>query len=1130
MFFVWQAKSQLPDYHVRLFDESYGFSSYSPQQIIQDQLDFVWILYRDRVQRFNGKQVKEFLPGERLLGVLCDRQNRLWVVGFHGVYLFINDHEGFKKLAFDTSGDFSMGHIFQLTGKPLWLQTSKGFYELDSSTLNFNKINLPELQVKLPIDIRHFSVFENTIFFSNSDSVFSVDLVNRSRVSLKGKDNYGYYSLSRNQLLLSTWNNISWWYDFANKRITPVKLNDKPKKENGFFLVNGIEKINEKEWLLVSTEGVYRFNIESGLFRKLKLYNKGKPLQNDRSITNLYFDRHQNIWMIYEYGLITFKPNQETIGLIRNFEPDPGKAWNNNVRNFMPDEKGNLWLGTANGFAYWDLNRNSFTAYTSKQGAADQINHPSIRGVYYDGKYVILGPTNGGIWLFDPVTKKYRKPLYENGPEGDTTRSRLQGDFIRQIKPIHNGNYIISAREGIYIMEGKTYKIRRFALPGKNENCIFSYQDSRKRIWIGSSTILHCLDSLMVYQFSVQPGIRNLYSMCELAPDEYLAGGFKGLTHIKISNGKTVVKKVNPFFENVIIASVIKDITGKIWLPSVNNYLYKYDPVNHTVDSFDQASNLQGNEFNYNCFYQSQDGMLFLGGINGINYFYPDKIGREKDSLHVSITKVTVNIDDTGYYHRSGTISLKHFQSSIEVAYISPCYSNSSQLQYRYRLQGVDTGWRSNGNNNSIRFTSLSPGRYIFNLAASVNGTDWFESGEKLFFVISPPFWKTWWFILLLSVTLVTSFYWWIHSLRERLRSEKMLNYFATSLYGQNTVDDIFWDVAKNCMAMLNFEDCVIYQYDEQKKELVQKAAYGSKNPDRHEILNPMKITLGQGIVGSVALSKKPEIVKNTSADKRYIVDDRHRFSEITVPVIVDGELFGIIDSEHTQKNYFRKYHLKLLNKIAEICAAKISRYIVEEKLRAKISRDLHDEMGSTLTSINIISKLVIQQSENNPGIQQQLSKIKEYSSTMMESMSDIVWAINPGNDRFEKLVLRIKEFTAEILEPVRINYYFREDGPLENIKLNLEQRKDIYMIFKEALNNAVKYSNATEINIMLQTGNKQLSMQITDNGNGFDTGKIYSGNGLKNMQSRAEQIKAFMEINSIKNTGTTIRLLIPLT
>lgn len=943
---------------MRVFDESYGFSSYNPYQIIQDKQDFLWILYSDRIQRFNGKQVKDFFPGDRLSRVLCDRQNRIWVAGVYNVYLFSNDHEGFKKLAFDSTGDILIGHIFQLPGKPVWLHTSKGFYELDNASLNFNKITWPELQAEFPLDIRHFSVFENTLFFSNSDSIFAFDVVNRSRRSLKGTNTYGYHGLNGHLLLLSTWKNTSWWYDFANNKITPVSLNDEPGKENNFFLITGLEKINEKEWMLVSKQGLYRFNISSGLFRKLKLYHKGKPLEIGGSINGLYFDRRQNIWMISENGLISFKPNQETIGLLRNFETEPGKAWNNNVRNFMADEKENLWFVTEDGFAYWDLRRNSFTVYASKQGALDQLNHPSIRGLYYDGKYLILGPTNGGIWLFDPAKKKYKKPLYETGPKGDTTRIRLENDFIKNINRLHNGNYIIAARDGIYIMEGKTYTISRFTLPGKIENNNFSYQDSRKRIWIGTNQALHCLDSQMIHQFRIQPGIRSFYSICELKPDEYLVGGNKGLVLLKFSNGNPIVKKVDPLFDNIIIAAVIKDKTGKIWLSTLNHYLYHYDPVKHKIDSFDHTDNLQGNEYNLNSFYLSPGGMLFLGGNNGINYFYPNKISWEEDSLQVSITKVSVNLDDTSYYHRTGTISLKHFQNSIELTYISPNYSNAEQLQYRYRLQGIDTGWRSNGNNNSIRFTSLSPGKYVFLLAASINGSDWFESREKLSFTIAPPFWKRWWFLALGLITIAVLS---VFLIRRRIRFiknreaektelqklkaagyqaqleiEQVINYFATSMNSVNSIDDILRDVAKNCISKLNFEDCVIYLTDEQRSVLVQKAAWGPKTTAQNKIINPIEIPFNKGIVGAVAVSGKAEIVNDTSTDERYIIDDIKRMSEITVPIVNNGKVMGVIDSEHSQKGFYTERHLQILATIASLCAGKIDIIRAGQQTREK--------------------------------------------------------------------------------------------------------------------------------------------------------------------------------------------------
>lgn len=383
--------------------------------------------------------------------------------------------------------------------------------------------------------------------------------------------------------------------------------------------------------------------------------------------------------------------------------------------------------------------------------------------------------------------------------------------------------------------------------------------------------------------------------------------------------------------------------------------------------------------------------------------------------------------------------------------------------------------------------------------------------------------------IILILLVIVLPVCLWIRFLHQKIRTGQILTYFATSLYGQNTIDDIFWDLAKNCISQLRLEDCVIYQYNSEKQVLVQRAAFGPKNPQKHEILNPIEIPLGNGIVGTVAKTGKAEIVTDTTKDSRYILDDFPRCSEITVPIIIDGEVFGIIDSEHHRKNYYTKWHLSLLEQMAEICAVKISKYIVEERLRSKIARDLHDEMGSTLTSINIISKMAMEQ-EANDSTRHQLSKIKDHSSTMMETMSDIVWAINPANDNFEKVLIRMKEFIAEIMEPAGISYFFRVDGDLELLSVNLEQRKDIYMIFKEAVNNAVKYSGATEVNTSIKWTNGMLQMVIMDNGKGFDLNQYSSGNGLKNMKGRAKDMQAEIRIDSIVGSGTSVMLRVPLT
>ncbi|HEY4656299.1 MAG TPA: histidine kinase [Cyclobacteriaceae bacterium] len=169
--------------------------------------------------------------------------------------------------------------------------------------------------------------------------------------------------------------------------------------------------------------------------------------------------------------------------------------------------------------------------------------------------------------------------------------------------------------------------------------------------------------------------------------------------------------------------------------------------------------------------------------------------------------------------------------------------------------------------------------------------------------------------------------------------TEEIINYFAISLFGQNTEDEVLWDLARNCISRLGFEDCVIYLVDERRRMLVQKAAYGPKNPKDFTIHQPLEIAVGKGIVGSVALSGVAEIIGDTSEDPRYIQDDAFRYSEICVPIVLEEKVIGVIDSENTERNFFTGKHLNALRLIASLCANKLIR------ARAETERRGHEKM-----------------------------------------------------------------------------------------------------------------------------------------------------------------------------------------
>ena len=199
------------------------------------------------------------------------------------------------------------------------------------------------------------------------------------------------------------------------------------------------------------------------------------------------------------------------------------------------------------------------------------------------------------------------------------------------------------------------------------------------------------------------------------------------------------------------------------------------------------------------------------------------------------------------------------------------------------------------------------------------------------------------------------------------------------------------------------------------------------------------------------------------------------------------------------------------------------------ERIRTRIAIDLHDDIGATLSSISLYSQaLKGQLKETNPNLERVLDKMGENSRDMVTSMSDIVWAINPENDDGEKLVNRMESYAADICAAKNIRLHFDADEKLNHQTLETEHRKNIYLIFKEAINNSVKYAHADAVWVKIIFQNKRLIMTIIDEGRGFDEATVKKGNGLKNLYTRAAEIKGSMLINSAAGKGTTVTLNCP--
>ncbi|GEM_PF-2689241 len=251
---------------------------------------------------------------------------------------------------------------------------------------------------------------------------------------------------------------------------------------------------------------------------------------------------------------------------------------------------------------------------------------------------------------------------------------------------------------------------------------------------------------------------------------------------------------------------------------------------------------------------------------------------------------------------------------------------------------------------------------------------------------------------------------------------------------------------------------------------------------------------------------------KNAQIESAKLEKAQQRlYYNIVVSLLVMGLLVGLL--LFSRYNYRKKLERKNLL-LAE---------------RNRISSELHDEVGSSLSAINLMSHAAMHtKTDNQQQAQDYLSSINTNSAKVMETISDIVWSMHPENDQMPRIIARMKNFCGEILEAVDTSYDMQVEENVLALTLSSEKRRDFYLIFKEAINNVAKYAQATTVKIDLQKNGDQLQLIIKDNGKGFDATVASEGNGLRNMRQRAEKHGGNILVNTTIGQGSTITLYLP--
>lgn len=285
---------------------------------------------------------------------------------------------------------------------------------------------------------------------------------------------------------------------------------------------------------------------------------------------------------------------------------------------------------------------------------------------------------------------------------------------------------------------------------------------------------------------------------------------------------------------------------------------------------------------------------------------------------------------------------------------------------------------------------------------------------------------------------------------------------------------------------------------------------------------------------------QKSQVFSPAELDQKLSVPEMTS-GELIVPLLKENKSYGffLCGPKKSEKTYSIQ-DIRVLSLIAKRVIAlfhtaglyqkDLDRQLMLERERTRISQDMHDDVGASLTRISILSDLAKNKTEITGDTRQWLGQISDTSRGVMEEMNQIIWALNPKNDTLEGLVAYLRRFMYEYLEPTTVNCNFELPETIPDKALSVEVRRNVYLVVREALHNVVKHAKASKVFISMKMNEHGFRIMIKDDGSGFDYGSLeFPGNGLINMKKRMYDIEGDFLIQSKTGEGTVIELVVPL-
>jgi len=771
-----------------------GLSNSTIEAIFQDSQGFLWFGTRDGLNRYDGHEIVVYknedgdstsLSDSYIRAIYEDREHHLWVGTINGLNRLNRAKNVFSRFKHQAGDAFSLSSnlvtcILEDRDGDLWIGTYGGGINLfDKKNQRCIPIRQDGVQANSPGEDRVNAIYEDrggNIWLGTESGLALFNKKNRRLTLLPGNAVKVIQEDRQGNLWLGTEDAGLELFDPLIKTITRFSHSDKDPFSLGNNMIKSL--LADKKgnlWVGSINGGLNLFNpAKNSFFNYQDEPGNGSSL-SQRTISALFEDNQGNIWIgTHRGGINVYSPGKGKFNLYRQ-ESTGNSLGYSDVKAFCEDASGNIWIGTdGGGLDLFMRDKHIFQHYRYSPFDNGSIGSDAVLDVMEDREGRIWVSTwGGGLNLLNKKTGRFTR--YQNNPADSHS---ISSNFVQKTFEDYRGYlWVATYYGGLNIFDPRTGKFSRLIYDSSRKtslsgnNIVSIHEDRESKIWIGTDDGgLNCYHpatrhfSHYFHNEERMPDLRVLFTDSK----GRLWVGQKGLYLLDAARNTFSLFPDKAGLSNEFIKGITEDEEGTLWI-ATSNGITRFNPDTYSFKKYNTGDGLQGLEFEANAYLKTKDGEMYFGGIDGFNSFYPGNIKINKFIPPVYITdfqvfnkKITAGKanspleDDISL---AKEIKLSYKQSTFSFTFSALNYTAPENNQYAYKLDGLDKDWNYVGKERKASYTNIGPGDYVFRVKASNNDGVWNEEGASVRIVITPPFWRTGWFIFLLAVVVSCCLY-----------------------------------------------------------------------------------------------------------------------------------------------------------------------------------------------------------------------------------------------------------------------------------------------------------------------------------------------------------------------------------